>query len=350
MPDSTATIDSARATVMTLMVGAVGATIAFFLSFPIYVLTGPAILVSILSMLGVRTAIANPVRNVAFLFIGIGLGTAITDEALDSFLHWPLAFVVLAILLWIMLVVCRNILTRWFEYDGQSALLAASPGHLSYVLSLGSAFELDLAKISVVQSVRLLALTLIVPVVALWFGMKVTGDILPPGEPMLAWQMGVLLVLSFGVGLTFLKFRVPAALLLGGLLVSGFAHGAGWVTGVLPTICAIPSFVVLGTLIGTRFSNVSPKDLREAAVAGLAVTAVGTVLSVAAAVPVALWLGMPITHVIVAFAPGGLETMVAMGAVLGANPGFVVACHVGRLLLLTVLVPLVLTGGALRQR
>ena len=57
------------------------------------------------------------------------------------------------------------------------------------------------------------------------------------------------------------------------------------------------------------------------------------------ATPVAMFLDMPLTHVLVAFAPGGLETMIVMGAVLGANPGFVAACHVGRLLVLSVLVP-----------
>jgi len=49
---------------------------------------------------------------------------------------------------------------------------------------------------------------------------------------------------------------------------------------------------------------------------------------------------MPVAHVVVAFAPGGLETMVAMGVMLGANPGFIVACHIARLLVLSVLVPL----------
>ena len=31
--------------------------------------------------------------------------------------------------------------------------------------------------------------------------------------------------------------------------------------------------------------------------------------------------------------------MIVMGAALGANPGFVAACHVGRLLVLSVLIP-----------
>ena len=52
---------------------------------------------------------------------------------------------------------------------------------------------------------------------------------------------------------------------------------------------------------------------------------------------------MPLAHVLVAFAPGGLETMIAMGVVLGVVPGFVAACHIARLLVLSVLLPFLIS-------
>ncbi|MGJ8583739.1 MAG: AbrB family transcriptional regulator [Marinosulfonomonas sp.] len=340
----TRNLNSAVVTAYTLLAGGIGAFMAYSLSLPIYVLTGPAILVSLLGMTGIKLAVSNVVRNGAFVFVGIGLGSGISAETLQSFLHWPLAFLVLAVMIWGILVVCRDVLMRWFGFDRLSAVLAASPGHLSYVLGLGDALNLDLARISVVQSVRLLALTLTVPVIGLWFGVHMSGNILLPGVPMTLWEMAVLLVLALTVGVILMRFRVPAALMLGGLSVSAVAHAGGWITGAVSPIYGLPAFVVLGTLIGTRFSGVRLADLQSAVGAGLATTLVGTVFAVTCAIPVALALDIPITHVIVAFSPGGLETMVAMGAVLGANPGFVVACHVGRLLMLTVLVPLVLSG------
>jgi len=57
---------------------------------------------------------------------------------------------------------------------------------------------------------------------------------------------------------------------------------------------------------------------------------------------VAWALGMPLAHVLVAFAPGGLETMIALGAVLAVVPGFVAACHIMRLVVLSVLLPAML--------
>jgi len=43
--------------------------------------------------------------------------------------------------------------------------------------------------------------------------------------------------------------------------------------------------------------------------------------------------------VLIAFAPGGLETMAAMSVILGIDPTFVATHHIARLLMLTVIVP-----------
>ena len=90
-------------------------------------------------------------------------------------------------------------------------------------------------------------------------------------------------------------------------------------------------------------SGVTPAHLASGLAAGLAITAVATLMAGAGAVPVAWALDMPLAHLLVAFAPGGFETMIAMGVVLGVVPGFVAACHMARLLVLTVLLPAMLT-------
>jgi uncharacterized membrane protein AbrB (regulator of aidB expression) len=112
--------------------------------------------------------------------------------------------------------------------------------------------------------------------------------------------------------------------------------------GVLPEWLILPAFLVLGALIGTRFSGVTMAHLMSGLLAGVAITVVAVGFAGLASLPVAWALEMPVAHVLVAFSPGGLETMIAMGAVLGVVPGFVAACHVARLMVLTVLVPAML--------
>lgn len=329
-------------TVLTLATGMTGAALGYWLSAPVYVLTGPAILISVLSLAGIRFAIPNLLRDAAFVVIGIGIGAGVNSDVMAAMLHWPLAFLVLAATIVAILLVCRFLLMRFFGLDHQSAVLAATPGHLSFVLSMSAILDLNVARIVVIQSIRLLAMTLLVPFAALLAGVELGGTILPPGTPMDWLQFGVLAAISIVAGLLFQRLRVPAAMLMGAMVVSSIAHLLEYTPGSLHPHVALVAFTILGTLIGTRFSGISSQQLKESMAAGLTITIASAVLAALAAIPVSMMLEMPVTHVLVAFAPGGFETMVAMGVVLGASPGFVAACHVARLLVLPMLVPLVL--------
>ncbi|MDP3527334.1 MAG: AbrB family transcriptional regulator, partial [Hoeflea sp.] len=79
--------------------------------------------------------------------------------------------------------------------------------------------------------------------------------------------------------------------------------------------------------------------------AGIMVTVLGVILAGAFAW-VAHWItGMDLMVVLIAFAPGGLETMAAMAVILGIDPTFVATHHVARLLMLTAIVPVFLLAG-----
>ena len=320
----------------------IGAALGYWLSFPIYVLIGPALIVCMLSLTGIRFAIADQVRDIAFLTIGIGIGSEVNSDVTAALLHWPLAFVILAISLLMIMLTCRFVLSRMFGLDHRSAVMASTPGHLSLVLSVSTAMGLNVPNIVVIQSIRLLAMTLIVPFVALFLGFEVGGNIFPAGTPMQLSHFLPLVAVSFVTGLILKRFKVPAAMLIGAMIVSVTTHVTELTPGTLSPPIALIAFITLGTLIGARFSGISLTQLKNSTMAGLTTTLISAVIAALSAIPIAMALEMPLAHVVVAFAPGGFEAMVAMGVVLGASPGFVAACHVVRLLVLPILMPLVL--------
>ncbi|QHQ36044.1 AbrB family transcriptional regulator [Algicella marina] len=329
-------------TLIALCLGAIGATIGYFLHLPVYLLTGPAIFITILGLAGLQLSLDSRFRDAAFVVIGISIGAGITEEATAAVLTWPLAFVALAIMLWAILFFSRAMLTRWFGDNRKTAILASSPGHLSFVISMGMDAGADVVRISVVQSVRLLALTLVVPFAALFLGIEVNASFTSADGTMSLPILAAILAVSLALGFALKRTGLPAPLLLGGLFTSTAAHASGIVHGGLPAWVALPAFCIMGTLIGSRFSGITLATLRQCFAAGVAITCVSVSLAFVAAVPVSRLLDMPVAHVLIAFAPGGLETMIAMGIVLGANPGFTAAAHVMRLLILTVLVPAML--------
>lgn len=328
--------DTARA----LIIGAIGAALAYAVSVPAAILIGPALAVSLAGLRGVQVAIADPLRAVCFVILGLGIGTGFDPQAGHAILRWPLAFAVLFAALVVIIWLCRAALVRWFGFDRRSAALASAPGHLSFVLGLAHDSGCDVARVAVVQTIRLLALTLSVPFVAWIMGYHMQGAMLPSRSVASLQHIAILAGAGVVAGLVFQRLSLPAPLLMGPFAVSAIGQVTGLTPGGLPDWLIVPAFLVLGTLIGTRFSGMSARQFRDSLAAGLTATAIAVTISVLAALPVAALLGMPAAHVVVAFAPGGLETMIALGAAMGAGPGFVAACHIVRLLILTVLIPL----------
>lgn len=327
---------------VTLIVAIIGAVLGALVHFPAPTLTGSALAVTIAGLFGLRLDIMPHVRALAFLVVGVGLGAIVTAETTSALTRWPLAFVVLAISLIVTMGVSQWVLQRFFGFDGRGAVLASTPGHLSFVIGLGTSLEVDMTRVTIVQSLRLLTMSLLVPLLAVVFGVEVTLSAVSGPEP-LGWGIFlILLVISAGVGWGLARLHMPAGLMIGAMVVSAVAHGVGLVSGGLAPEVANLGFIVLGALIGTRFSGVTWDAFVKALGAGASTTLIGSVVAALAAVPVAAWLGMPALGVVAGFAPGGFEMMIALGAVLGANPGLVAACHLVRLLILTVLVPLFL--------
>lgn len=328
------------ATLLTLAVACVGAALGWIVHAPIYLLTGPALAVSLAGVAGVRVQVHPRFREGCFVVLGLTVGAGFSAQALETMQRWPLAFLMVATLTWATMAACRAVLVRFFGYAPRSALLAGAPGHLSFVVAMAEQAGSDVVRVSVTQSVRLLLLTLVVPVVAVAMGVDLDGAMMPQGVVWPLWVLGVLTVLALGASVLLGRWDVPAPLLIGAMLVAGVWQLSGLRSGVMPAWLVMPAYVALGALIGTRFAGVTAAELLRNLAAGLAITGVAVILSAAGALPVAWALEMPPSHVLLAFAPGGLETMIAMGVVMGAVPGFVAACHMTRLMVLSVLLPL----------
>lgn len=337
---------SLRTTGITLGFGALGAGVAWLVSAPVYMLIGPAVAVFAASLAGVKTDIAPGFRDLNFIVLGLAVGAGFNDDALAAMIRWPFAIAAMAVAMWASLLASRAVLVRAFHFAPRTALLAAAPGHLSFVLSMGAEMGKDLPRIAITQSVRLLSLTVAVPFIALGLGVNVGGSVVPQGVLMTPVHLVILAVAGLGLGLLFRRLSVPAPLLMGPMVLSAVAHLTGLAPGVLPDWLVLPAYLVLGSLIGARFSGTSLAELRLGLASGLTVTGIAVLICALAAAPVAWALEMPLAHVLMAFAPGGLETMIAMGVVLGVVPGFVAACHIARLGVLTLLLPVMLAQSA----
>ncbi|WP_289042646.1 AbrB family transcriptional regulator [uncultured Aliiroseovarius sp.] len=325
-------------TVLTLCVGSVGAAVAWAINMPMGFLVGPALIVALASLRGMQTDIAPPLRNVIFILVGITVGSMVTPTSLAAVLRWPIAFALLAVLTLATPFIGRWVLTRFMNFDRDEAFLSAAPGHLGLVVSLSDSLGISVARPAILASFRVLALSLFVPLAARLSGIEL-GPGLPVGRATAPWLMiGLELAVALALAPLMMRMRLPAPVLLSAMIAAASFHLTGVVDGNLPPWVSQVVLIMMGSLIGTRFSGLTWRDLTHNLAAGAAVVGLTTLLAAVVAVLAAHLSGLPVLDLLVGFAPGGLETMIIVGVAMGADPSFVAAAHVGRLVLLAVLI------------
>ena len=221
-------------TLQTLAIGAAGAGLFWAVGFPAYPLTGPATAVSAATLLGAPTLVPPVVRDAVFVVIGLSIGSTVTPDVLGTALAWPVSFGVLVVTLAAIVLVARAVLHHGFRYARSTATLAAMPGHLSFVLALSTELKADVPRIALVQTVRVLLLTLLVPVLIVLWGVEGTSRPCPRPDrsrPSRCWR---LFLAGARARAVCQRLRVPAALLIAGMAVSAIGHGSDADAGAVP--------------------------------------------------------------------------------------------------------------------
>src|SRR6185312_12757696 len=109
---------------------------------------------------------------------GISLGAVVTPETLKGLAAFPFAVVVLLISTLGMIFATSSYLRFVHGWDARSALFGASPGALAQIMVLSSEYKADLRAIAIVQTIRVMALTLGIPIGLSYFGLTASGNAL----------------------------------------------------------------------------------------------------------------------------------------------------------------------------
>jgi uncharacterized protein len=323
-----------------LMIGAAGGAVCWSLHVPAPWLAGSMGLAVIAVLAGVRIAMPNWLKALAFIFLGIQTGTSVTWNTVERAAAWPLSLALLAV---------SVVLVTWGSYafyakargwDRETALFASLPGALSLVLLLAAESGADMRRVTIAQSIRLFFLVAALPTVIVWLS--------PPASavPQLAviggaFDVALLVVLATAAGVALEWLRVPAGLILGAVLVSAGLELSGVTSGAAPNAILIPANVVLGVMIASRFSDFSLAELRRALAEGFSGFAIALGISTLGAVGASVLAGLPLALTLLAFSPGGLDAMTLMAFALGLDPAYVGAHQIARYIGMVLLMPAV---------
>lgn len=326
------------ATLSAAVAGAASATLA---GIPAGALIGSTLAVIAVAAMGQSVGLPTRLRDVAFATIGISLGAGIDEGFLGQLGAWAASLAILVASLVATILAGRVVLTRGFGLDAQTAVLASSPGTMSNAIAIASEGHGDAAAVMFLQLMRVLFLVVAVPPLAVALDGTATGITTTAPEMSMA-LFALLLAVSTALGLLGTRVRVPAASLLAGMIISAAGHATGLIDGLAPPWAIFAAFALTGAVLSARMSRVTGAQAKRYALASIAVVATSLVISLAFALIAQAATGLSLAQVWIAYAPGGVEAMAAIGLSLGYDPAYVAVHHFARIFALLLIVPIAL--------
>src|SRR6185369_12380464 len=162
----------------TLAIAAVGAVALNGAGFPAGLVTGSLLGVAAAALAGRPVTVPVPLSRVISVLVGISLGAVVSPETLKGLAAFPLGVAVLGVSTVCMIIGTSAYLRYVHGWDPLSALFGASPGALAQVMTLAVEYKADMRAIAIVQTMRVVALTVGIPTGLAWFGFTAPSGIM----------------------------------------------------------------------------------------------------------------------------------------------------------------------------
>src|SRR5271170_7105864 len=323
----------------TLTIGAAGGTLFLWANLPGGLISGAMIAVGIAAIAGRPLSVPPILTQTVLVLLGISLGSLVSRQLLQHVGAYPLTIALLALATFCTTFGSSYYLQRMHGWDRTSAFLAASPGALSQIALLAIEKGADMPAIAVVQTLRVIILTAALPLILVATGL--TSSSAPALTMTVASPLGLvgLIGASVAASLVLRMVKFPASWLFGAMVGSSVLHGAGLIDGGLPPLVRSIALIGIGTLIGSRFSRMRMSTLLRHLTAGLGSFAIAIVITAVFVLLVAWTTHVRFADILVAYAPGAMDAMLALALTLHIDPIFVGAHHLSRFIFVTIATP-----------
>src|SRR5450432_970748 len=323
----------------TLAIGTAGGALFLLLNLPGGLISGAMIAVGIAAIAGRPLSMPPILTQTVLVLLGISLGSLVSRQLLQHVGAYPLTIALLALATFCSTFGSSLYLQRVHGWDQTSAFLAGSPGALSQIIVLAAEKGADVPAIAVVQTMRVIILTAALPLL-----LAMTG-IAPSSPPNAAAaiaspvELAELIAASGAAALLLRLTKFPASWMFGAMIGSSLLHGTGLVEGGLPPWMRGVALIGIGALIGARFARMRARTLLSHVNAALGSFAIAIIISAGFVAVIALSTHVRVADIIVAFAPGAMDAMLALALTLHIDPIFVGAHHLSRFVFVTIATP-----------
>ena len=326
-----------------IIVSIPGALVADFFSIPLAWFLGPMLVTSVVTLGGLKTKMPKLVLSIVLIFLGLYIGNYIDKNLFSQIHQWVWTSLIMLGYIVVSVLLVSKYLQKFSGYGKKTSIFSAAPGALGPLLILAEGEKSDLSRVATSHLIRLI---IIITVFPLFVNSFIESESLRTSEKIIEDQnivhLLILITLSIILILVLDKLKIPAALLAGTLVASGFLQITEIASYKLPPNIIDYCLLILGSSVGCRFADKTFNEIAKNALHSFVATFFLVILGLIAALVAGLVIEKDFFTLLLSYCPGGIYEVAVIAIFFDLDPEFVSFHHIIRLLLILFIVPIIL--------
>ena len=326
-----------------ILISVPSAIVADFFNIPLAWMIGPMIVTSLIALNGFQVLMPKIALSSILIILGLHIGNYIDQNLLTQMVNWIWTTVIMFFYIVISILIVSKYLQKFSGYKEKTSIFSSAPGALGPLMILAEYEKSDLSQVATAHLIRLIIIITVFPFIII--NLSPTASLeLEKFDYMSQnhWDLVLLIIASLVFIFFFDKFKVPAALLSGTLVASGFLQIFDIASYKLPDASINFCLLILGASVGCRFANKTIKEVSSNSFHGLVATILLVLLGLVAAYIATFFVDTNFLSLILSFCPGGIYEVAVIAIAFDLDPDFVAFHHIIRLLFILFTVPVFL--------
>ena len=317
--------------------------VADYFNIPLAWFLGPMLITSLAALMGLKVKMPRLVLSSVLIVLGLYIGNYI-DKSLFAQMHqWIWTSLIMLVYIIVSVLIVSKYLQIFSKYERKTSIFSAAPGALGPLMILAEDEKSDLSQVATSHLIRLIIIITIFPFIVDSFyeveNLKVVDEVLSNQNLI---HLLVLIISSIILIFLFDKFRIPAALLSGTLVASGFLQITDIASYQISPDIIDYCLLILGSSVGCRFAEKTFGEIGRNALHSFVATFLLVVLGLIAALAAGLIIDKNFFTLLLSYCPGGIYEVAVIAIFFDLDPEFVSFHHILRLLMILFIVPIML--------
>ena len=329
--------------ILVILISIPGAIIADFFNIPLAWFLGPMLITSLASLMGLKIKMPRLVLSSILILLGLYIGNYIDNSLFAQMHQWIWTSLIMLVYIILSVLIVSKYLQRFSRYDQKTSIFSAAPGALGPLMILAEDEKTDLSQVATSHLIRLIIIITVFPfIVNSFYDFKDMELIQKTTDNQNLNHLFFLIIASVILIYFFVKLKIPAALLSGTLVASGFLQITDIATYKISADVIDYCLLVLGASVGCRFADKTFGEIGRNALHSFVATFLLVLLGLIAAFVASLIIDKNFFTLLLSYCPGGIYEVAVIAIFFDLDPEFVSFHHIIRLLMILFIVPIML--------